>query len=146
MSTNANANELATSRILHASPEQVFETFSNPELLTLWWGPNGFASVFEVFDFRAGGDWKFMFHGPNGVQFPNELRFVEIARPERLVVRHESQPHFTATFLLEAVDGGTKITFRQQFENERDYEAIKPIAEGANEQNLDRLEAVLYQG
>jgi len=68
--------------------------------------------------------------------------FVEISKPNKLVIRH-SKP-FTATFLLDPVEGGTKLTFRQQFDNASDYEAIKPIAEGANEQNLDRLEAVLY--
>ncbi|MBO9597212.1 MAG: SRPBCC family protein [Cohnella sp.] len=142
---NANANELATSRLLKATPEQVFEAFSDPAKLTRWWGPNGFTSTFEVFDFRPGGEWKFMFHGPDGANYPNELRFAEIVRPDKLVIRH-ANPDFTATILLEPADGGTKLTFRQQFDNAQDFEAIKSIAEGANEQNLDRLEAVLYNG
>lgn len=142
---NANGNELVTSRVLKATPEEVFEAFSDPAKLTRWWGPNGFTSTFEVFDFKPGGEWKFMFHGPDGTNYPNELVFVEISRPDKLVIRH-AKPHFTATFLLEPADGGTKLTFRHRFDEARGFEAIKSIVEGANEQNLDRLEAVLYNG
>jgi hypothetical protein len=47
----------------------------------------------------------------------------------------------TATF--EDVEGKTKLTFRQLFETAEECNRIKEFVIEANEQNLDRLEAVI---
>src|SRR6476659_8272634 len=83
-----------THRVLPYPPQLVFEAFARPELLARWWGPNGFTNTFEVFEFKPGGHWKFVMHGPDGTNYPNESVFLELHAPFRIVIQHESQPRF----------------------------------------------------
>jgi uncharacterized protein YndB with AHSA1/START domain len=132
-----------TERVLPHEPDAVFQAFARPELLTRWWGPNGFTSTFEIFEFRPGGRWKFVLHGPNGANFPNESVFVELEAPSKVVIHHVSPPRYLLTVTLAAHDAGTAITWNQEFEDAAVAARIRHIVEPANEQNLDRLESVL---
>jgi uncharacterized protein YndB with AHSA1/START domain len=139
--------ELMTSRVLNASRERVFQAFSDGNQLAKWWGPNGFTNTFDEFDFRAGGSWKFVMHGPDGKNYKNEQRFAEITKPERIVFHHLSSPRFHLTVTLdEAGAGKTKITWRQLFETAEECARIATYAVDGNEQNLDRLAAHLAKG
>jgi uncharacterized protein YndB with AHSA1/START domain len=51
----------------------VFEAWTDPKHLAHWWGPNGFSLTTHSFDFRAGGVWRFIMHGPTGAT-PHHLR------------------------------------------------------------------------
>jgi uncharacterized protein YndB with AHSA1/START domain len=136
--------ELVTSRILNAPRDRVFEAISDPAQLAQWWGPKGFTNTFEQFDFREGGTWQFLMHGPDGNDYKNKHTFAEIVKPERVVIQNLSNPPFQLTVTLdEAVAGKTKITWRQRFETAEECARIATYAVDANEQNLDRLEAHL---
>ena len=102
-------------RVVPYSPEAIFQAFAQPELLAQWWGPSGFTNTFEVFEFTPGGRWKFVMHGPDGANFPNESTYVELA-PSRVVIRHASKPHYVLTVTFVAHDSGAEITWHQQFE------------------------------
>jgi uncharacterized protein YndB with AHSA1/START domain len=139
--------ELVTSRILNASREQVFDSISDPAQLAQWWGPKGFTNTFHEFDFRTGGTWHFVMHGPDGKNYQNQSRFEEIVKPERVVLQHVSSPRFQLTITLDDVAGGkTKIGWRQRFETAEECARIKVYAIDGNEQNLDRLVAHLAKG
>jgi uncharacterized protein YndB with AHSA1/START domain len=129
--------------VLLYSPECVFEGFANAELLAQWWGPNGFTNTFEIFEFRRGGRWKFVMHGPDGSNHANESVFLKIEAPSAIVIQHISPPHFVLTIKLTAHDSGTKIDWVGEFEDAAVAARIRHIVEPANEQNLDRLESVL---
>ena len=137
---------LVTSRLIDAPPAHVFEAFADPARLRRWWGPDGFTSTFEEFDFRPGGRWRFVMHGPGGANFSNESVFAEIERPVRIVIRHESAPRFELTVTLEERDAKTLIGWRQVFGTAAECRRIAPLAVPANEQNLDRLTAVVREG
>src|SRR3954463_12614241 len=94
-------------RTIPFTPEQVFAAFARPELLARWWGPNGFTNTFEVFEFRAGGRWKFVMHGPDGANYPNENVFRELAACSTVVIQHVSHPRFVLTVKLTAHGAGT---------------------------------------
>ena len=85
-------------------------------------------------------------HGPNGTHHPNESVFLETEAPSRLVSHHVSAPRFVLTITLAAHERGTAITWTGVFEDAAVAARIRHIAEPANEQNLDRLEAVLAEG
>ena len=70
--------EILTTRIVNFSQEQVFEAWSNPDHLKNWWGPNGFSNTFHEFNFRPGGKWSFIMHGPDCTGSSNESGFVKI--------------------------------------------------------------------
>jgi uncharacterized protein YndB with AHSA1/START domain len=132
-----------TERVIAASPEQIFEAFQRGELLARWWGPKGFTNTFEVFDFREGGRWKFVMHAPTGGNFQNESVFREVKAPFGLVIEHESMPRYVLTVTLAATEGGTRITWNQEFEDPAVAARIAHIVVPSNEENLDRLQTVL---
>lgn len=123
-------------------PEEVFQAFARPELLRRWWGPNGFTNTFELFEFKAGGRWKFVMHGPNGANFKNESVFVEVD-PSRIVIKHAVPPYYLLTVSIEPQEVGTSIIWTQVFESATVAATVRRIVELANEENLDRLESVL---
>lgn len=145
MTTDASDRELVTTRVLSAPRERVFSAFSEAGQLAQWWGPEGFRNTFHEFDLRAGGAWRYTMHGPNGADYPNESVFVEVVKPERIVIEHVSGPRFRLTITLTAEAGRTRLTWRQRFPTAADCDRIKALAIPANEQNLDRLEARLAQ-
>lgn len=134
---------LTTSRVVAASPARVYEAFEDPKQLARWWGPNGFSSTFETFDFRAGGAWKFVLHGPDGRDYPNVNRFVELVPAERVRLQHVEGHWFELTVTLTPEGDKTRIGWRQQFANEEELLLVRDYVIPANEENLDRLEAVL---
>ena len=135
--------EIVTTRVIDVPRELVFKAWTEPEHLAQWWGPKGFTNTFQEFDLRPRGAWRFLMHGPDGVDYKNKSVFVEIVKPERIVFRHVSGPRFqvTATFAEQA--GQTKLTFQMLFETAAECAKVKGFAVEANEQNLDRLEARL---
>ena len=136
-------NAIVSTRRFAASPALLWQAWSEPELLARWWGPDGFTNSFAEFDFRPGGDWRFVMHGPNGTDYPNYCRFVDIVPAERIILDHVTAPVFriTATF-TEELDG-TRLVFRMQFDDPETCAAVARYAVPCNEQNFDRLEAVL---
>jgi uncharacterized protein YndB with AHSA1/START domain len=142
-SENRKSAIFHTHRVLPYDCEQVFGAFAQAEVLAQWWGPSGFTNTFEVFEFRPGGRWKFVMHGPDGSNHANESVFLEVEPPTRIVIQHISPPHFILTVTLDAHDGGTKITWVGEFEDPAVADRIRHIVEPANEQNLDRLGSVL---
>ncbi len=134
---------LATARVVAASPDQVFAAFTSPERLARWWGPKGFRNTFQEFEPRPGGTWRFVMHGPNGASYPNHSVFESLVPGQRIVIRHVSGPRFTLTVTLAADGAGTRLGWQQSFDSAAECEAVRRFAVGANEENLDRLEAEL---
>ncbi len=133
--------ELATSRVIAAPPKKVFRAFSDPARLARWWGPNGFTNTIQEFNLRPGGHWRFVMHGPDGTDFPNESIFGEVVAPERVVFRHVSSPQFEMTITFEEYEGQTLVAWSQLFNTVEECRRVAKFAVAANEQNLDRLVA-----
>jgi uncharacterized protein YndB with AHSA1/START domain/GNAT superfamily N-acetyltransferase len=134
--------EFVHSRVIDATPERLFEALSTASRLARWWGPAGFSSTFQTFEFRPGGEWKFVMHGPDGTNYPNESVFTEIVPARRVVIEHISDVHhFLLTITLEPVDGGTRVGWQQVFDTAEHRDQIAHVVIDANEQNLDRLAA-----
>lgn len=130
-----------SSREIPVSVEQVFAAFSDPERLSRWWGPAGFTNTFHICEFKNGGRWSFVMHGPNGQNYPNESVFQEIDAPKRIAVLHISEPRFLLTVTLASTAVGTLVSWTQEFESFEVARRVETIVAPANEQNLDRLSA-----
>ena len=140
---NAEDRTLRTSRTLPFPPDAVYGAFAVPEVLASWWGPDGFTNTFDVFDFKVGGRWKFVMHGPDGRNYPNENVFAVLEPGSRVVIRHDCAPYFTLEVQLAPATEGTRLTWEQVFDDARTAQAIRHIVGPANEQNIDRMIRVL---
>jgi uncharacterized protein YndB with AHSA1/START domain len=130
-----------TQRSIVAPRELVYAAFRNPEQLARWWGPDGFTNSFREFDLRVGGYWRFTMHGPDGKDYPNESRFLEVVPNERVVIEHFSGHHFILTISFTSVGQATVVSWHQLFDTVEHYRQIAEFVAQANEQNLNRLEA-----
>src|ERR671932_6885 len=61
--------EIVVSRSIDAPRELVFEAFTGVRHLSRWWGPEGFTTTTRSFEFRVGGEWDFVMHGPDGTDY-----------------------------------------------------------------------------
>ena len=109
------------SRVFEAPRELVFSAFTDPKHLAQWWGPDGFTTTTHAFDFRPGGVWRFVMHGPDGRDYQNRVTYDEIVPPERIVYHHggggDVEPvQFNTTVAFEDLgDGKTRITWHGRF-------------------------------
>lgn len=140
---NDSIAALSTQRLLSASPRRIFAAFEQPLRLARWWGPDGFTNTFEQFEFKPGGRWLFVMHGPNGVDYPNESVFREIQPDTRIVLEHVVKPWFRLSVTLTPRGDQTHLAWVQEFESPEFAAKMRGVCEPANEQNLDRLEALL---
>jgi len=141
------AREIVSRRVIGAPREAVFHCLRDPERLARWWGPAGFRNTFETFEFRPGGTWKFVMHGPDGRDHPNLSVFREIEAPARIVLEHlGSIHHFFLTITLEVRGGATEVGWRMLFDSVAERDETARYAVGCNEENFDRLQAELARG
>lgn len=132
-------------KLIAASPSEVFAAMSDAVRVARWWGPAGFTSTIEQFDFRPGGKWLMTMHGPDGTDYPNESCFARIVADHLFEIEHLNGHHFFLTIELLPVPGGTELRWRQTFDSVEHYARIAQFVATANEQNLDRLAAELVQ-
>ncbi len=136
--------EIVTTRMLQANRESVFRAWTDPAILQRWWGPSGFTNTFHEFNPVPGGKWKFIMHGPEKGNYPNECVFLRVETPSLISWDRISQPHFRVVTTFEEVTGDqTILTFRMQFSSKEGCDKIRPFATGKNEENFDKLEVEL---
>jgi uncharacterized protein YndB with AHSA1/START domain len=115
-----NPRAIVGTREFDAPRALVFSAWTDPKHLAQWWGPFGFTTTTSSFDFRPGGHWRFVMHGPDGRDYQNRVTFEEIVPPERIVYRHgggdDVEPvQFRTTVVLEDLGGRTRVTWRGEF-------------------------------
>src|SRR6187200_1806845 len=111
--------EITISRVIDASRELVFEAFTEVRHLSQWWGPEGFTTTTAAFDFRVGGEWDFVMHGPDGTDYSEWISWTEITPPERIALLHgesRGDPNTFRSVLNFEPDGvATRVEMRTVF-------------------------------
>src|SRR5881628_1779592 len=111
--------EIVISRVIDAPQELVFEAFTEVRHLSRWWGPEGFTTTTRSFDFRVGGEWDFVMHGPDGTDYQDWIYWTEIVPPERIAMLHgeyRDDPNaFQSVLTLVAEGEATRIEMRTLF-------------------------------
>ena len=83
-------------------------------------------------------------HGPEKGHYVNEVEFVKINRPDFILWKRHSKPHFWVAAQFEKITTNeTIVTFRQIFDSIEECEKIRPHVTDKNEENFDRLVAEL---
>src|SRR6476619_5614282 len=139
--------EIVVSRVIQAPRELVFEAFTEVRHLSQWWGPEGFTTSTRAFEFREGGAWDFVMHGPDGTDYQEWITWTEIAPPERIALLHgesRGDPNAFESVLTFAPDGvATRIEMRTGFPTKelRDEAVEKYHAIEGGRQTLGNLAA-----
>jgi uncharacterized protein YndB with AHSA1/START domain len=139
--------EVVVSHVIDAPRDVVFEAYTTVEHLSRWYGPDGFTTTTTVFEFRPYGIWAFTMHAPDGTDFANWIRWLEIVPPERIVYRHGASADDPEAFMstVTFVDRGPKseVILRALFNTkaQRDRVVEEYRAVEAGHQTLGRLAA-----
>jgi uncharacterized protein YndB with AHSA1/START domain len=109
--------ELVVTRTFNAPARLVFEAWTKPELLKLWWAPKSFGLSFlscEA-DVRAGGAYRFVFgHAASEQPMAFFGRYLEVTPPSRLVWTNDEggEAGAVAAVTFEERDGETLVVMR----------------------------------
>ena len=99
-----------------ATPERVFKALSTAEVADWWVRPGIFDTREWSGDVRVGGRWRSSGIA-RGASYTLEGEFLEVDPPRKLVftwqrVGTRGAPRTTVTYLLERLDGGTRLRLR----------------------------------
>jgi uncharacterized protein YndB with AHSA1/START domain len=143
--------EIVIARVIDAPRELVFEAFTQVRHLSCWWGPEGFTTTTRAFEFRVGGVWDFVMHGPDGTDYQEWISWTEIAPPERIALVHgesRDDPNAFESVLTFAAEGaGTRLEMRTIFrtKEQRDEAVAKYHAVEGGQQTLAHLAAYVVE-
>ena len=101
---------------LHASVDDVFRVWTDPEELRSWWGgPNGMTPCLAEVDLRPGGRFRFGMQSEKGRQYISSGEYLAIDPPQKLVFTwrwehsDEEFPTGKVTVEFKEADGGCLI-------------------------------------
>lgn len=143
--TTPSEREIHFERVFNAPREVVWRAFTDPKLVSEWWG--GGAEV-EHMDVRVGGTWKFLGgHGPAG-KYVFQGEYLEIDPPKRIVQTYENgwMDGMVWKETLEFEDvGGTQTRFLQTslFDTAEQRDRVLPSVEQGAHFTYSRLDQVL---
>lgn len=83
---------LVISQTFDASRAEVFEAWTTPEEVALWWDPTGVPLALCEIDLRPGGTFRWIHRGDVGVKHQFSGTYREIVPPERLVFEARISP------------------------------------------------------
>lgn len=118
--TDTSDRDIVLSRTFMAPRDLVWDAWTDPAQVGIWWGPHGFTTTTHRIDVRPGGMWVYDMHGPDGTDHPNWIRYQEVDPPRRLVYEHgggdtREQVLFHVTVDFVEVGGRTTVTMRSVF-------------------------------
>lgn len=88
MATKNKPNEIYINRIYDAPVKLVWDAWTDPKKVALWWGPRGFTITTHSKDLKPGGHWAYTMHGPDGTNWENKTIYHEVEKYSRLVYDH----------------------------------------------------------
>lgn len=142
--TKKETNEIKLTRTYDAPVKLVWDAWTDPKKAAIWWGPRGFTITTHSKDFRPGGIWHYTMHGPDGVDYPNKTKYLEIDNLKRMVYDHggndERAPMFRVTVLFTDLKGKTRMDMTMAFDTvEAARISKKFIAKASGNSTWDRL-------
>lgn len=131
-------------RTFDAPRELVFEAWTDPAHIGRWWGPDGFTTTTYEMNVWPRGVWRFVMHGPDGIDYANLVVYTAVVRPERLEYDHsdgDGSNRFHSTVRFDESDGKTAVTLMMTFDSaaERNRHVEEFGAVEGGRQTLARL-------
>src|SRR5580765_8138813 len=83
MASPNKSDEIQLIRIYNAPVKKVWDAWTTNHVGN-WWGPRGFTLTTKSKDIKTGGSWIYTMHGPDGKDFPNHTRYLELKKYSRM--------------------------------------------------------------
>ena len=137
--------ELVVTRTFNGPARIVFEAWTKPELLKLWWAPKstGMSLISCEADVRAGGRYRFEFGRGGSKTMAFFGQYIEVTPHSRLVwTNEESDDGAVSTLTFEEKGGKTLLVLRELYPSKEALDrAIAGMEDGMPEQfeQLDEL-------
>lgn len=111
---------LTIKRHIKAPPAQVFAAWTDPQKVTRWMGPSGFAGQHAECDMRPGGRYRWVMKSPDGEDHDVSGVYREVVANEKLVFtwawKGTPERQSLVTVLLKPDGDGTLLTLiHEQF-------------------------------
>lgn len=137
-------NELYISRVYDAPVKMVWDAWTDPKQKAHWWGPRGFTITTHSSDLRTGGTWHYTMHGPDGTDYVNKTKYLEVEKYSRMVYDHggndEQAPLFRVTVEFSEKAGKTKMEMTMALPTEEAAKETKKfIKKAGGDSTWDRL-------
>ncbi len=144
MAEKEKSNKIEITRIYDAPVKLVWEAWTDPAQVAKWWGPRGFTITTHSKDLKPGGHWNYTMHGPDGTDWENNTRYLEVEKYSKLVYDHGGNstqpPLFRVTVNFIDLKGKTKMEMTMSLPSEEALENTKKIIKSANGNSTwDRL-------
>jgi uncharacterized protein YndB with AHSA1/START domain len=118
MQTHNPETDLVLTRVVAATPEQLYRGWTEPALMKQWFAPKPWSVANVVADVRPGGGSRIVMRSPEGQEFPSEGCYLEVVPNRRLVFtdallsgyRPSGQAFFTCVLTLDPTPAGTRYT------------------------------------
>jgi uncharacterized protein YndB with AHSA1/START domain len=81
--------EIVINREFTAPRQLVWDVWTQPKHIEKWFGPKGFDTRVEKFDFKVGGRATYVMVGPDGKEYPGTGVYREIVPIEKIVTTDE---------------------------------------------------------
>jgi len=78
ISKDLENKKIIINRYFNASVDQVWDAWTRPELLDLWWAPRPWKTKTKSMDFREGGMWLYAMIGPDGTEHWCKVGYISI--------------------------------------------------------------------
>lgn len=105
-------------RVLPATPAEVFEAWTRPEILSRWFAPGELRAEVAELDPRPGGRYRVAMHHPSGATHVVTGSYREVVPPERLVFswawEGEDAPETLVTVEFRPVGDNTEMLFTHE--------------------------------
>jgi uncharacterized protein YndB with AHSA1/START domain len=144
MPAGNRSNVITITRVYDAPLQAVWEAWTIPEEVAQWWGPRGFTLTTYSRDFRTGGHWHYTMHGPDGTDYENTAKYLEVVPMQRMVYDHgghkDRPPLFRVTALFSERNGRTRLDMSMALATpEAAEETRRFIRKAGGEATWDRL-------
>lgn len=109
-----NSRTLSLKRTFEAPVKLVWEAWTQPEHIALWWAPKGMSTNVIEHNFSVGGKWKYSMLMPDGNEFIAEGVYSVIVELEKIFSSADFKPMTTGVeiqALFEENGDKTNFTF-----------------------------------
>jgi uncharacterized protein YndB with AHSA1/START domain len=152
------SREFGLTRVFNAPRDLVFNVWTDPRYVALWWGVEGATIPRCELDVRPGGAWRIDMRTASGVVYQNAGVFLQVIANERLVYSDipdptspawagaPPKPYLHTVSFEDDSSGGTRVVLRVRADSAADCERLLKLGmRDGMSQGLDRFARLLRE-